>query len=247
MATPGSPTRRRWRRPRICTARPGCPPTSRPAAARLPTAIPRWEREHPDRAAGGRRSSPIGPARSGLRRCRAAAPDPRRPVAGRPARWRTGSGWSVSPSGTLSHRHRARAPACRGPRRPGSGCRTRRQHASPSASRPPARRLSAAATSVASCPTRRHPSARARSVNTDRARIASLVSVHVRAWHRGSGAAPDPLMPGQHRRTATAGQVPHPRRAPPVATARTQARLAERLEFDSPDHLLELTAVLRRI
>ncbi len=52
---------------------------------------------------------------------------------------------------------------------------------------PTPRSAATAATSVASCPTRLQACTRARSVNTDRARIASLVSVHVRAWHRGSG------------------------------------------------------------
>ena len=78
-----------------------------------------------------------------------------------------------------------------------------------------------AATSVASWPTRRQACTRARSVSTERARIASLVSVHVRVAQRGSGQRQIRLC-----QVSTVGRPPHARFRTqvgrlPCATART--------------------------
>src|SRR5512132_730619 len=86
---------------------------------------------------------------------------------------------------------------------------------------PTPRSRATAATAWASLPTRRHASARARSVSTARGRITTVRLLgpgpNPAGWLT---TAPDPLAPGQHHRPAADRQVTHPDRAPAVRSGR---------------------------
>jgi hypothetical protein len=101
------------------------------------------------------------------------------------------------------------------------------------------------ATECPSSPTRRHASARARSVIDARGRIASLVSVHVEAAHAGSVQRQTRLTHTNVTTRPPQGRSRTPRRAPIMQPGRHPTGPAKALRGGRLDRLLHLPRLLR--